>query len=95
MPSDKIRQKSNSDRQITVKVSTELHDRLVLACGYQEHREGQLARILIEWALPFYEKARSVERLPASDDLLDRQVAMENSVLAKARNRKQRSPDKS
>lgn len=50
-------------RQISVTLSEEVHTRFGVACEIQEHTEGQLARILIEWALPFYERTRSVEAL--------------------------------
>ena len=50
-------------RQISVNVNDALHARIHAACAIQDHAEGQLCRILIEWALPFYEKARSVEVL--------------------------------
>jgi hypothetical protein len=49
--------------RVGVNLETELYDRLRKACGLQKHREGQLAWILIEWALPYYERARSVEGL--------------------------------
>lgn len=56
--------KQNPQRkQISVTLSTELRVRFREACEIQEHGEGQLARILIEWALPFYERTRSVEAL--------------------------------
>ena len=50
-------------RQISVKLSEDLYARLRAAADIQEHTAGQLGRILIEWALPFYEKSRSVEAL--------------------------------
>jgi hypothetical protein len=40
-----------------------LVERLRRACAFQEHSEEQLVRILIEWALPYYESVRSVETL--------------------------------
>ena len=46
-----------------VNLDAEIYDRLVKASGIQKHKLGQLAWILIEWALPFYEEARSVEAL--------------------------------
>jgi hypothetical protein len=49
--------------QISVKLSPKLHARLQTACEIQQHKEGQLCRILIEWSLPFYQLCRSVERL--------------------------------
>lgn len=54
---------SPNRKQISVTLSPELYARLRSACEIQEHSDGQLGRILIEWALPFYEKARSVEAL--------------------------------
>lgn len=50
-------------KQISVTLGAELHVRFKEACEIQEHAEGQLARILIEWSLPFYERTRSVEAL--------------------------------
>jgi hypothetical protein len=52
--------------QVGVRLEPELRERLSKACEIQQHREGQLARILIEWALPYYEEARSVEALRKS-----------------------------
>ena len=51
------------NRQISVKLNDDLYQRLRAACEIQEHTAGQLGRILIEWSLPFYERARSVEAL--------------------------------
>lgn len=56
-------EKGPKRRQISVTLSEEVHARFWGACEIQEHTEGQLARILIEWALPFYERTRSVESL--------------------------------
>lgn len=61
---------SKKVRQIGVKIEADLYARLAKACEIQEHRDGQLARILIEWALPYYEKARSVEALNAVEPLV-------------------------
>lgn len=55
--------KRDQRRQINVKLSENVHTRLRTACEIQEHTEAKLARILIEWALPFYERTRSVEAL--------------------------------
>jgi hypothetical protein len=78
-------------KQITVKLEAELHQRLIQACGIQQHREGQLARILIDWALPFYEQARSVEQLHELDDVVSRQLDIERRVFAgTAKERKQK-----
>ena len=49
--------------QVGVKLSSQLHARLRAACKLQDHREGQLAHILLEWALPFYENLGSVQTL--------------------------------
>lgn len=92
MPSDGTAKKV---RQITVKMQPELYGRFEKACDIQQHRDGQLARILIEWALPFYERARSVEDLnAASEDIVRRQVEIEREVYQRgktaARDRKQR-----
>lgn len=56
-------EKSSKRKQISVTLSMDLYARFRIACEMQEHSDGQLARILIEWALPFYERARSVEAL--------------------------------
>lgn len=50
-------------KQISVTLAPDLYARLRSACEIQEHSDGQLGRILIEWSLPFYERARSVEAL--------------------------------
>jgi hypothetical protein len=64
-----IRKVKSEDELLTV--SAELHPetykRLQRASEIQQHEDGQLERILIEWALPFYEQARSVEILYALD----------------------------
>lgn len=57
------KKKGAKGRQISVTLSTDVYERLRSACEIQKHSDGQLARILIEWALPFYERARSVEVL--------------------------------
>jgi hypothetical protein len=59
----KLKAPTKKVRQIGVKIESDLYARLIKACEIQQHREGQLARILIEWALPYYERARSVEAL--------------------------------
>ena len=51
--------------QVSVKFEEEFYDRLKRACEIQQHRDGQLVRILVEWSLPYYEAARSVEALTA------------------------------
>jgi hypothetical protein len=61
---------SKKVRQIGVKIESDLYARLIKACEIQQHREGQLVRILIEWALPYYERARSVEALDAIEPLV-------------------------
>jgi hypothetical protein len=66
----KTKAPSKKVRQIGVKLEPELYSRLEKACEIQLHRDGQLARILIEWALPYYEKARSVEALNAIEPLV-------------------------
>jgi hypothetical protein len=52
--------------QVSVKFEAEFYERLKRACEIQQHRDGQLVRILVEWALPYYESARSVEALSES-----------------------------
>ena len=59
----KPKRKRDNRNQVNVKLTDEVHARLREASQIQEHAEAQLARILIEWALPFYERARSVEAL--------------------------------
>lgn len=59
----KSNEKSYTRKHISVTLSRDLYVRFRTACEMQEHSDGQLARILIEWALPFYERARSVEAL--------------------------------
>lgn len=49
--------------QVSVKFEPDFYERLKRACEIQQHRDGQLVRILVEWALPYYETARSVEAL--------------------------------
>lgn len=49
--------------QVSAKFEAEVYERLKRACEIQQHRDGQLVRILVEWSLPFYEEARSVEAL--------------------------------
>lgn len=49
--------------QVSVRFDEEFYERLQAACQLQEHAEGQLARILVEWALPFYELTKSVKKL--------------------------------
>lgn len=60
---EKPNRKNLKRRQVSVTMADDLYARFRSACEIQEHAEGQLARILIEWALPFYERARSVEAL--------------------------------
>lgn len=59
----KAKAKTQGRHQINVHLSEDLHAKLRAACSIQKHREGQLAHILIAWALPFYEGLRSVETL--------------------------------
>ena len=71
-------------RQISVKLTVQLHEEIKAACAIQEHAEGQLIRILAEWALPFYRKARSVEALRAFEafgDFTMRNEAPDNRVF--------------
>ena len=49
--------------QVSVKFEADFYERLKRACEIQQHRDGQLVRILVEWSLPYYETARSVEAL--------------------------------
>ena len=58
---EKFTEKSKRRSQVGVKLTKELHARLRNACEIQNHREGQLAYILLEWALEFYENLRSME----------------------------------
>jgi hypothetical protein len=53
--------------EVSAKFDHELFELLNRACSIQQHRRGQLVRILVEWALPYYEKARSVEALHATE----------------------------
>ena len=50
-------------KQVSAKFEQVFYERLKRACEIQQHRDGQLVRILVEWALPYYERARSVEAL--------------------------------
>jgi hypothetical protein len=59
--------KSKKLSQVSMKLEDAFYARLKSACGIQKHSDAQLARILIEWALPYYERARSVEALQAAD----------------------------
>ena len=55
--------KKSKNKQVTVTQPADLYARLRSACQIQKHSDGQLIRILVEWALPFYEQTRSVELL--------------------------------
>ena len=59
------REKSRTKKsnQVNVRFEPEFYERLKEACSLQEHAEGQLVRILTEWALPFYEQCGSVKDL--------------------------------
>jgi len=57
--------------RVGVNLDPEIYQRLLRACDLQKHREGQLAWILIEWALPYYEKARSVEGLQVLEPIVE------------------------
>lgn len=59
----KDRKNNPQRKQISVTLPADVRVRFRTACEIQEHAEGQLGRILIEWALPFYERTRSVEAL--------------------------------
>ena len=50
-------------KQVNVHFQMAFFERLSAAAHIQQHAEGQLVRILVEWALPFYERTRSVEVL--------------------------------
>lgn len=49
--------------QISVRFESAFYERLKRACEIQQHRAGQLVRVLVEWSLPYYETARSIEAL--------------------------------
>lgn len=51
------------DKKVGLNLDPALYVRLARACSFQQHRDGQLARILVEWALPYYEQARGVDAL--------------------------------
>jgi hypothetical protein len=73
--------------QVSTKFGSQFRDRLKRACAIQEHHEGQLVRILCEWALPYYEQARSVEAL---NDL----VLVPGEHRPRKQNRKKKSREK-
>jgi hypothetical protein len=54
-------------RCVCTQLDPGMYERLERACDIQQHSDGQLERILLEWALHYYEKARSVETLYAMD----------------------------
>ena len=58
---EKSRTKKSS--QVNVRFEPEFYEQLQEACTYQQHAEGQLVRILVEWALPFYRQCQSVKDL--------------------------------
>jgi hypothetical protein len=86
------------NQQINVKFDDDFRERFLAACEIQQHREGQLARILIEWALPFYERARSVEALKADQGHylaapgpdVDRQTKISRKVFQRKKDAKDR-----
>lgn len=49
--------------RVCTQIDPELAERIKRACEFQKHTEAQLVQILLEWALPYYEKVRSVEVL--------------------------------
>lgn len=49
--------------QVNIRIDHEFYERLRAASFIQGHAEGQLCRLLLEWALPVYERARSMEGL--------------------------------
>ena len=55
--------RTKKSNQVNVRFEPEFYERLKEACSLQEHAEGQLVRILTEWALPFYEQCGSVKDL--------------------------------
>lgn len=57
------RESKKREAQVNVRLTPEFYARLRKACALQEHKEGQLIRILVEWALPFYEQSESVKGL--------------------------------
>lgn len=48
-------------RQVNVRIDDETYERLRIASEIQGHTEGQLCRLLIELALPLYERVRSLD----------------------------------
>lgn len=65
MTTKRGKDKKKREAQVNVRLTPEFYQRLQKACRWQEHKEGQLLRILAEWALPFYEKSESVKGLKA------------------------------
>ena len=61
------RRKRSRENQINVKLSDDLYARLKAAAELQRHTPAKLARILVEWALPFYEHVQSVATLHKFD----------------------------
>ena len=59
--------KSEELLTVSAELDPETYKRLQRASEINQHDDGQLERILIEWALPFYEQARSVEILHAME----------------------------
>ena len=57
------KKQQKSSYALNVRFDPELYKRFKAAAKIQEHSQGQLVRILVEWSLPFYEKLRSVELL--------------------------------
>ena len=55
--------KQKKGKQINVKMDQQLYEQLQTACALHEHAEGQLVRILVKWALPFYLRAGGVTGL--------------------------------
>lgn len=65
MTTKRGKDKKKREAQVNVRLTPEFYKRLQKACELNEHKEGQLCRILIEWALPFYERTESVKTFKA------------------------------
>ena len=85
MPQPQSAGNAKKDKQINVKMEGYFQERFEDACKIQHHSRGQLARILIEWARPFYEHARSVEALYAKSGDVRRAVEIEREAYERAK----------
>lgn len=55
--------KAKRERQISFKVDSEFYDYFSSVAARSDRPVGMLARLLVEWATPYYEAAGSVEGL--------------------------------